>query len=104
MVSSNNYIPVIKLYGIFQAPLKLVNEGDLNRNGTYEVVTYKLGTIANGDKTEAIIGSILEYLCTKIQRKVNMVKCLTYLLKSFLFFRKIILIFAEQYKKGVKIW
>ena len=77
---------------------------DLNRNGTYEVVTYKLGTIANGDKTEAIIGSILEYLCTKVQRKVNMVKCLTYLLKSFLFFRKIILIFAEQYKKGVKIW
>ena len=38
--------------------------GDLNRNGTYEVVTYKLGTTANGDKTEAIIGSILEYLCT----------------------------------------
>lgn len=37
MVSSNNYIPVIKLYGIFQAPLKLVNEGDLDRNGTYEV-------------------------------------------------------------------
>lgn len=77
---------------------------DLNRNGTYEVVTYKLSTIANGDKTEAIIGSILEYLCTKVPRKVNMVKCLTYLLKSFLFFRKIILIFAEQYKKGVKIW
>lgn len=99
MVSSNNYIPVIELYGIFQAPLKLVNEGDLDRNGTYEVVTYKLGTIANGDKTEAIIGSILEYLCTKVERKVNMVKCLTYLLKSFLFFRKIILIFAEQYKK-----
>lgn len=38
MVSSNNYIPVIELYGIFQAPLKLVNEGDLDRNGTYEVV------------------------------------------------------------------
>lgn len=58
--------------------------GDLNRNGTYEVVTYKLSTIANGDKTEAIIGSILEYLCTKVERKVNMVKCLTYLLKKFL--------------------
>ena len=69
-----------------------------------KLVSYILGTTANGDKTEAIIGSILEYLCTKIQRKVNMVKCLTYLLKSFLFFRKIILIFAEQYKKGVKIW
>ena len=104
MVSPNKHIPKIELYGIFQAPLKLVNEGDLNRNGTYEVVTYKLGTIANGDKTEAIIGSILEYLCTNVERKVNMVKCLTYLLKSFLFFRKIILIFAEQYKKGVKIW
>ena len=71
MVSPNKHIPKIELYGIFQDPLKLVNEGDLNRNGTYEVVTYKLGTTANGDKTEAIIGSILEYLCTKIQRKVN---------------------------------
>ena len=69
-----------------------------------KLVSYILSTTANGDKTEVIIGSILEYLCTKIQRKVNMVKCLTYLLKSFLFFRKIILIFAEQYKKGVKIW
>lgn len=71
MVSPNKHIPKIELYGIFQAPLKLVNEGDLDRNGTYEVVTYKLGTTANGDKTEAIIGSILEYLCTKVQRKVN---------------------------------
>lgn len=31
MVSSNNYIPVIELYGIFQAPLKLVNEGRLGQ-------------------------------------------------------------------------
>lgn len=31
MVSSNNYIPVIELYGIFQAPLKLVNEGRLEQ-------------------------------------------------------------------------
>ena len=36
-----------------------------------KLVTYILGTTANGDKTEAIIGSILEYLCTKVQRKVN---------------------------------
>ena len=71
MVSPNKHIPKIELYGIFQDPLNLVNEGDLDRNGTYEVVTYKLGTTANGDKTEAIIGSILEYLCTKVQRKVN---------------------------------
>ena len=71
MVSPNKHIPKIELYGIFQAPLKLVNEGDLDRNGTYEVVTYKLDTTANGDKTEAINGSILEYLCTKVQRKVN---------------------------------
>ena len=64
-----------------------------------KLVSYILSTTANGDKTEVIIGSILEYLCTNVERKVNMVKCLTYLLKSFLFFRKIILIFAEQYKK-----
>jgi len=31
MVSSNNYIPVIELYGIFQAPLKLVNEERLGQ-------------------------------------------------------------------------
>lgn len=37
MVSPNKHIPKIELYGIFQAPLKLVNEGDLDRNGTYEV-------------------------------------------------------------------
>lgn len=49
-----------------------------------KLVSYILGTTANSDKTEAIIGSILEYLYTKIQRKVNMVKCLTYLLKKFL--------------------
>lgn len=104
MVSSNNYIPVIELYGIFQAPLKLVNEGDLDRNGTYEVVTYKLGTTANGDKTEAINGSILEYLCTKVQRKVNMVKCLTYLLKKCLVLSENYPYFCRTIKKGVKIW
>lgn len=33
MVSSNKHIPRIELYGIFQAPPKLVNEGDLDGNG-----------------------------------------------------------------------
>ena len=84
MVSPNKHIPKIELYGIFQAPLKLVNEGDLNRNGTYEVVTYKLGTTANDDKTEAIIGSILEYLCTKVQRKVNHGKMFNISFEEFL--------------------
>ena len=84
MVSPNKHIPKIELYGIFQAPLKLVNEGDLNRNGTYEVVTYKLGTTANGDKTEAIIGSILEYLCTKVERKVNHGKMFNISFEEFL--------------------
>ena len=36
-----------------------------------KLVSYILGTTANGDKTEAIIGSIVEYLCSKVQRKVN---------------------------------
>ena len=36
-----------------------------------KLVSYILGTTANGDKTEAIIGSILEYLYSKVQRKVN---------------------------------
>lgn len=31
-----------------------------------KLVTYILGTTANGDKTEAINGSILEFLCTKV--------------------------------------
>lgn len=84
MVSPNKHIPKIELYGIFQAPLKLVNEGDLNRNGTYEVVTYKLGTTANDDKTEAIIGSILEYLCTKVERKVNHGKMFNISFEEFL--------------------
>jgi|GEM_PF-6859951 hypothetical protein len=84
MVSPNKHIPKIELYGIFQAPLKLVNEGDLNRNGTYEVVTYKLGTTANGDKTEAINGSILEYLCTKVERKVNHGKMFNISFEEFL--------------------
>lgn len=84
MVSPNKHIPKIELYGIFQAPLKLVNEGDLNRNGTYEVVTYKLGTTANGDKTEAINGNILEYLCTKVERKVNHGKMFNISFEEFL--------------------
>ena len=49
-----------------------------------KLVSYILGTTANGDKTEAIIGSILEYLCSKVQRKVNHGKCSHYLLKKFL--------------------
>lgn len=37
MVSNNKRIPKIELYGIMQAPPKLVNEGDLDGNGTSEV-------------------------------------------------------------------
>lgn len=37
MVSSNKRIPRVELYGVMQAPPKLVNEGDLDGNGTCEV-------------------------------------------------------------------
>ena len=37
MVSNNKRIPKIELYGIMQAPPKLVNKGDLDGNGTSEV-------------------------------------------------------------------
>lgn len=37
MVSNNKHIPKIELYGIPAAPPKLVNEGDLDGNGTCEV-------------------------------------------------------------------
>lgn len=37
IVSSNKRIPRVELYGVMQAPPKLVNEGDLDGNGTCEV-------------------------------------------------------------------
>ena len=77
--------------------------GDLDRNGTYEVVTYKLGTIANGDKTEAIIGSILEYLCTKIQRKVNHGKMFNISFEEVSCSAKIRIIFRKNKKLLQKI-
>ena len=49
-----------------------------------KLVSYILGTTANGDKTEAIIGSIFEYLCTKIQRKVNHGKMFNISFEEFL--------------------
>ena len=49
-----------------------------------KLVTYIFSTTANGDKTEAIIGSILEYLCTKIQRKVNHGKMFNISFEEFL--------------------
>ncbi len=38
----------------------------------------------NGDKTEAINGSILEYLCTKVERKVNHGKMFNISFEEFL--------------------
>ena len=49
-----------------------------------KLVSYILSTTANGDKTEVIIGSILEYLCTKIQRKVNHGKMFNISFEEFL--------------------
>lgn len=49
-----------------------------------KLVTYILGTTANGDKIEAINGSILEYLCTKVQRKVNHGKMFNISFEEFL--------------------
>ena len=49
-----------------------------------KLVSYILGTTANGDKTEAIIGSILEYLCTKVERKVNHGKMFNISFEEFL--------------------
>ena len=49
-----------------------------------KLVSYILSTTANGDKTEVIIGSILEYLCTKVERKVNHGKMFNISFEEFL--------------------
>lgn len=70
-----------------------------------KLVTYILGTTANGDKTEVIIGSILEYLCTKIQRKVNPGKMFNISFEEVsCSFGKLSLFLQNNIKKGVKIW
>ena len=70
-----------------------------------KLVSYILGTTANGDKTEAIIGSILEYLCTKIQRKVNHGKMFNISFEEVsCSFGKLSLFLQNNIKKGVKIW
>ena len=83
----------------------MVNEGDLDRTEPTKLVTYILDTTANGDKTEVIIGSILEYLCTKIQRKVNPGKMFNISFEEVsCSFGKLSLFLQKNIKKGVKIW
>lgn len=71
MVSSNKHIPRIELYGIFQAPPKLVNEGDLDGNGTCEVGylhtwynsqwrQYRIFTLRHGKWKYLIYGDYLD--------------------------------------------
>ena len=71
MVSSNKHIPRIELYGIFQAPPKLVNERDLDRTGTCEVGylhtwynsqwrQYRIFTLRHGKWKYLIYGDYLD--------------------------------------------
>ena len=69
-----------------------------------KLVTYILGTTANGDKTEAIIGSILEYLCTKVQRKVNHGKMFNISFEEVSCSFGKLSLFLQNNKKSVKIW
>ncbi len=71
MVSNNKRIPWVELYGIWQAPPKLVNEGDLDGNGTCEVGylhtyknsqwrQYRIFTLRNGKWRYLVEGEFLD--------------------------------------------
>lgn len=70
IASPNKNIPKIEIYGINYAPPKLVNEGDLDGNGTCEVGylptwdcsqwrTYSIFTLRNGEWRNLIDGNYL---------------------------------------------
>ena len=71
MVSNNKRIPRVELYGVMQAPPKLVNEGDLDGNGTCEVGylhtaensqwrQYRIFTLRNGKWRYLVEGDFLD--------------------------------------------
>lgn len=71
MVSNNQHIPKVELNGIMQASPKLVNEGDLDGNGTCEVGylhtaensqwrQYRIFTLRNGKWRYLVEGEFLD--------------------------------------------